>query len=142
MSKISILQRNGIIYVAPNDGIIDLEPVERVTVSDDLADAVGRALKAAPKAPPSEFPNLRNYVDPVRKAAGVRSALQFERGLKLLSLENANGEYVVQRLVPNTVNGRGFDLDAILFRLLEDTPLSTVAARINEAFSDPAWPVR
>ncbi len=139
MPNIKIYQRSCQIYVAPTNGLAELEPIEIVNRSDDLASALGRALKAAQDGP-GEHPDLRHYKSPVQKAASVRSTKEFERGLKLLSLDHVDGAYVATRYVP--APDRGLDPDEVVFRLSDDVELRLLAAAVEKSFADSKWRTR
>ncbi|MDB5070903.1 MAG: hypothetical protein JWM87_2014 [Candidatus Eremiobacteraeota bacterium] len=140
MATVNLYSRGDAIYVAPSDGVADLEPVEVVRDQSKLRSAIERALDLAGRTP-WEPRSLRNYKWPVLGAAGIKSAVQFERGVKFLMLECEDGRCTIQRYVPDIASGRGFDPGDILFTG-DAVPVEELAFRVLESFDRSDWRVR
>ena len=136
VANINIYERDGRMYVAPTNGLADLEPVEIVSGTGDLPPALGRAFEASLDGP-GEFADLRHYRWPVLKAAKVRTVKEFERGMRMLTLDHVDGAYVATRYVPDS--DRGLNPEKVVFRLDDSIGLSSLAAHIEAVFADPDW---
>jgi hypothetical protein len=141
MATVNLYSRGGAIYVAASDGVVDLEPIEVVRDRGALGPAIERALDLAGRTPWAPR-NLREYKWPVLRAAGIKSAVQFERGVKFLMLECADGgKCTIQRYLPDVAHGRGFDPGDILFAGVA-VSAGDLASHVLESFDRSDWCVR
>jgi hypothetical protein len=141
--SISACSRRGKIYVAPNDGAVEIDPVFVTDLDlDQFVVAFERALAAIPPEP-STWLSLRDYKSPIQRAAGVERNAEFERGLKMVTVKIDESGYLIEPWKPLVREGRGFTIDdSALVALSLDTPLRSVAEHVMKVFLDPRWPVR
>lgn len=140
--KANIYSRKSRLFVAPSDGQIVLEPV--LEPADNAAE-IGRALKeslarSAPYRGPQR--NFRLFKSPVQLAAKVRSPLEFERGLRMLTVTQDDAGYLLQRWIP-LQGDRGLNPDpAWDFRPEDPQSFDGLVARLVRALHEAAWPTR
>jgi hypothetical protein len=98
---------------------------------------------AAPLQGPVGWEKLDYSRSPFQKAEGIRSARDFQRGLRLMMLTNSDEEWILERFVPYPGERRGFAIDENWRRTFPlTTSLHDIAAVVASAFQDRAWPVR
>ena len=141
--SISACSRRGKIYVAPNDGAVAIDPVF-VTGLDvgQLARSLERAVAAIPPRPTTRL-SLQDYKSPIQLAAGVTRPAEFERGLKIVTIDIDESGFSLQPWIPYPRQRRGFTHDdSSRVALPPHTPLKSVAEHVMKVFLDPNWPVR
>jgi hypothetical protein len=136
MSIVNIYQRDGILYVVPTNGLIDLPPVSVVSVAHlDLAKALETAFNNAVEVPPAH-PDLRSYQSPVLTASKLRNWRQFERGMKMIAVSRSEDTYVATRYVPDVRMKKGFVPEDVILQMPVTTSLSDIAVRLLNALAE------
>lgn len=138
---VNVYLRLGVLYVAPSDGVADVESVEVARDERSLGEAIDRALDIASRVTTVQT-NLRDYKWPVLAVAGLKSARQFERGLKLLQIVCENGtSCTLQRYMAQANCSHGLEPADICST--DVLPVGSVlAAKCMAAFQRGDWRVR
>jgi hypothetical protein len=143
MNSVTVAARNGVVYVAPTIGFIEVRPVFTAAVDEgELAAALEGGIAAIP-AEQALPPGANPYPpSPVLEAMGV-SGPAYERGLQSAVLRFDDDGYRFYRYVPDPKYKVGLrrEKDPV-FTVPIDTPIPAIAKMIVAALNDPAWPIR
>jgi hypothetical protein len=141
MKTVAVYSRNGAVFVLPNVGMADAEPV--FTARMDVAEVVA-ALDGALAALPSAVSTVSmEYRSPLMTALKIKSGAAFERGLKSAKLWSDDNKWSFFRFVPHPMFKTGLRReDDPVFTLPVNAPLVAVAEKVVAALDDPSWPVR
>ena len=116
-SRIVVIVRGKIAYVAPmvGNGVRwAVEPVLAVAAERDaLGSAINAALsEASGKRPePGRTVDLRGFTDPVLRASGLRRQADLDRGAKRFEVTFDGAEARIERWIPDPECRRGRTLD-------------------------------